>query len=132
MRYSKRISGQDQITLPDPLARTAREQLYVGRLCSASLPYGRRYSKQASDFTSNGWPRYIGSLYDTEETVRYITLAMSAAVLGVENRDSQLHLKGLQTYGRALQAMERAVGNAHQCVSDGLLAAARMMQLYEV
>lgn len=64
--------------------------------------------------------------------MRYSTLAISTAMLGVQSRDGQLLRKGMETYGRALQEMIIALSDPHRHKSDGVLAAARLMQLYEV
>ncbi|KND88028.1 hypothetical protein TOPH_07313 [Tolypocladium ophioglossoides CBS 100239] len=118
--------------MPDALVRTAREQLYVGLFCTASLPYGRPYSQQASNLSSNGWTRFIAGLYKSEETLRHTAVALSTAILGVQNHDSQLSLKGLQAYNRALREMSKALKQPHRFRGDGLFATSRMMQLYEL
>ncbi len=132
VRYAKDADDRKKIVLHEPLARSARESLYAGRFCSNSVPFGRQYCERAISLTSNAWPRYIAGLYNTEAALRYSTLAISTAMLGVQSRDGQLLRKGMETYGRALQEMRIALSDPHRHKSDGVLAAARLMQLYEV
>ncbi|OAQ61432.1 fungal transcriptional regulatory protein [Pochonia chlamydosporia 170] len=59
-------------------------------------------------------------------------MALSASVLGAQNNDSQLKLKGLQTYCSATVDMLNAVQHQKHSRSDGVLAAVRLLEFYEV
>ena len=74
----------------------------------------------------------MDKLYDAEPTLRLASLAMSASVIGHQNHDGQLIIKGLKAYSEAIQEMTRAVASDSRRLGDGLLAAARLMEFYEV
>ena len=59
-------------------------------------------------------------------------LSMSASVLGGQANDQQLKVKGLQTYSRAIEEMSIALDDPIRSKGDGLLAATRLMEFYEV
>lgn len=133
VRYSRAIISDDvEVTLPDPLVKTSREQLFIGIFCTSSLPYGRPYSSRAANLSSNGWPRIVSSLCNSDGILRQAAVAVSAAVIGAQQNDDQLRLKGLQAYYNSIREMAKALGRPYQFQSDGLTAANRMMQLYEV
>lgn len=132
VRYAGQAGPDVQIALKESLARTAREQKYLGMFWSAYLPNGRLFSPRASRLSTGGWTGAMGKLYDAEPTLRLASLAMSASVLGGQHNDPHLRVKGLQTYGHAIQEMGIAVKDPRRQVGDGLLAASRLMEFYEV
>lgn len=71
-------------------------------------------------------------LYDSERTLRFITLALSASMLAEKNGDAQLRIKGVQGYMEAIQEMAVALKSPKRSSSDGVLAAVRLLAFYEV
>lgn len=120
------------MVLRDSLARTARELKYLGLFWSAYLPNGRAFTPHATKLSTGGWTNVLGRLYDSEPTLRMAALSMSASVLGGQANDQQLKVKGLQTYSRAIEEMSIALDDPIRSKGDGLLAATRLMEFYEV
>lgn len=134
--WQVRHAGQPGINidviLRESLAKTAREQKYLGLFWSAYLPNGRAFTSRACRLSTGGWTAHMGKLYDAEPTLRLASLAMSASVIGNQNNDRQLIIKGLKAYSEAIQEMAKAVASDSRRLGDGLLAAARLMEFYEV
>lgn len=120
------------ITLHESLARTSREDRYVGLYLAAFLPNGRLFSRNASQISSAGWLRYHDELCRSEKTLRFITLAHGLSMLATRDNDNQLKFKGSQAYCIALQEMRRAMKDPQRAAGDGLLAAVRLFRFYEV
>lgn len=116
----------------DSLARTARELKYLGLFWSAYLPNGRAFSPHATKLSTGGWTNVLGRLYDSEPTLRLAALSMSASVLGGQANDQHLKIKGMQTYSQAIEEMSLALKDPSRATGDGLLAASRLMEFYEV
>lgn len=132
VRYASQPGSNVRIVLKESLAKTAREQKYLGVFWSAYLPNGRSFSSRASRLSTGGWTAHMGKLYDAEPTLRLASMAMSASVLGHQSHDSQLVIKGLQAYSQAIAEMGNAVSEPSRRRGDGLLAASRLMEFYEV
>ncbi|KAJ6783309.1 hypothetical protein PWT90_02544 [Aphanocladium album] len=132
VRYAGQPGTNINVILRESLAKTAREQKYLGMFWSAYLPNGRAFTSRACKLSTGGWTSHMGKLYDTEPTLRLASLAMSASVIGHQNNDSQLIIKGLKAYSEAIQEMGRAVACNSRRLGDGLLAASRLMEFYEV
>lgn len=132
IRYSRAFANDVDIVTPDSLVQVAREQLYIGLFCTSSLPFGRPYSKRAAELSSNGWPWFISSLYNSDETLKHAAVSISTAIVGAEKKDEQLRLKGLQSYNRSLSELGKSLRQPNQLWSDSTLATTRIMQLYEV
>ncbi|OPB42409.1 hypothetical protein A0O28_0035260 [Trichoderma guizhouense] len=96
------------------------------------IPDGPQFSPESSDLSSVGWTRFIGDLYNTENALRYATVATATSILGRINNDEQLRLKGLQVYNWTIQEMIKAVKQPNRAESDSLVVAARVMALYEL
>lgn len=120
------------IVLHDSLVRSARQTKYLGTFWSVYLPDGKEFSALARQRTPCGWTDTLGQLYDSEPTLQMAALAISTSVMGGESNDQQLRIKGMQTYSRALQEMSVALKDSKRWLGDGLLAAVRIMELYEV
>ncbi|KAJ3499083.1 hypothetical protein NLG97_g605 [Lecanicillium saksenae] len=132
VRYAGQPGTNIDVILRDSLAKTAREQKYLGMFWSAYLPNGRAFTSRGCKLSTGGWTSHMGKLYDAEPTLRLASLAMSASVIGHQNNDSQLVIKGLKAYSEAIQEMGRAVACNSRRVGDGLLAASRLMEFYEI
>lgn len=132
VRYAGQPDTDVTIVLRDSLAQTAREIKYLGAFWSAYLPNGRAFSPQAAKLSTGGWTGALARLYDSEPTLRLAALATSASVLGGQVDDTHLKIKGLQTYSLALQEMSIALQDPIRATGDGLLAAVRLMEFYEV
>lgn len=132
VRYASQPGNNVMRVLSDSMARSAREQKYLGMFWSAYLPNGRAFSSRASRLSSGGWTAHMGKLYDSEPTLRLAAMAMSASVLGHQNDDRQLIIKGLKAYSQAITEMGTAVIRPDRTNGDGLLAASRLMEFYEV
>lgn len=129
-----RTSGAStpSITLHDSLARSTREDRYVGLFLAAFLPNGRLFSRDASQISSAGWLRYHDGLCRAEKTLRFITLAHSLSMLATRDNDSHMKVKGFQAHRMALQEMRTALQDPQRATGDGILAAVRLFRFYEV
>lgn len=67
-----------------------------------------------------------------DPTLRYATLAVSTSIIGAQNEDTQLKMKGLEAYGVAVNEMNKSLRDPVRCRGDGLLAAVRLLRIYEV
>lgn len=130
--YTRDTRAGSRVTLPDPFARSAREQLYFGLFWNTMIPEGPRFSPQSSDLASVGWTSLLGDYYNSETALRFATIAMATSVLGRLNDDEQLCFKGLQVYSWTVQEMIRAVKEPNRAKSDSLILTARLMAFYEV
>lgn len=120
------------VAISDSLALTAREQKYLGIFWNDYLPNGREFSDQACMLSTGSWTRAVNRLHGSEPILDKAMMALSASVLGAQNNDPQLKLKGLQTYCSATADMLHAVQHRRHSRSDGVLAAVRLLEFYEV
>lgn len=121
------------ILLPAHLARTAREQLYMGYFGSTLLAAGTTMpSKAAMTFASMGWTKHIGPLYETDPAVRCAAMATSSAIIATLHNDKNLQVKGIQAYNASVVEMVKGLQRTNWYKRDGLLTAARIMATFEV
>jgi hypothetical protein len=131
--YTKGAGGANvNITISDSLLLTDREQKYLGIFWNDYFPNGRAFSDQACMLSTGGWTRAVNRLHGSEPLLHKAMVALSASVLGTQNDDTQLRLKGLQTYCSATVDMLTAVKHQRLSRSDGVLAAVRLLEFYEV
>jgi hypothetical protein len=119
------------VTMSDALALTARQQQYLGTFWNDYLPNGRAFSDQACMLSTGSWTGAVNRLHGTEPLLHKAMMALSASVLGAQNHDMSLKLKGLQTYCSATADMLNAVQHRKRARSDGVLAAIRLLEFYE-
>lgn len=133
-RYATASSDHDesQIVLPDSLVTTAREQLYMGQLWATMLPKGGLFSTEKWRPSAPGWAGLINALYNTEPSLRYVTLAMAVGCLATKSNDDQLRVKSLQTYNAAVQELSTALQQRDAYKRDGLIIASGLMASFEV
>ncbi|KAM3483216.1 hypothetical protein MY8738_003411 [Beauveria namnaoensis] len=121
------------ILLPAHLARSAREQLYMGYFGATMLAAGTTVpSDEAMSFASMGWTKYISPLYDTDPTVRCAAMATSSAIIATLHNDKQLQVKGIQAYNSSVMEMVKGLQRTDWYKRDGLLTAARIMATFEL
>ncbi|OAA66324.1 Zn(2)-C6 fungal-type DNA-binding domain protein [Cordyceps fumosorosea ARSEF 2679] len=121
------------ILLPVHLARSAREQLYMGYFGSTLLAAGTTTpSDAAMSFASMGWTKHIGPLYDTDPAVRCAAMATSSAIVATLHNDKQLQVKGIQAYNGSVMEMVKGLQRTDWYKRDGLLTAARIMATFEL
>ncbi|OAA80487.1 Zn(2)-C6 fungal-type DNA-binding domain protein [Akanthomyces lecanii RCEF 1005] len=121
------------ILLPAHLARSAREQLYMGYFGSTLLAAGTTIpSDQAMSFASMGWTKHIGPLYETDPAVRSAAMATSSAIIATLHNDKQLQVKGIQAYNSSVVEMVKGLQRTNWYKRDGLLTAARIMATFEL
>ncbi|XWW92808.1 hypothetical protein V2A60_000735 [Cordyceps javanica] len=121
------------ILLPVHLARSAREQLYMGYFGSTLLAAGTTIpSAAAMNFASMGWTKHIGPLYETDPAVRSAAMATSSAIIATLHNDKQLQVKGIQAYNSSVMEMVKGLQRTNWYKRDGLLTAARIMATFEV
>lgn len=123
---------QSDIALPISLAQSAREQLCFGAFHSALQPGGRHYSSHAVKLSFVGWIDFIPNLCSSEPCIRYISIAIGAALLALESGHGQLRIKGLQAYNMALCEMAKALAQPTWHLRHGLLAVGRLLTFYDV
>jgi hypothetical protein len=121
------------VTLHDNLARTAREDLYLGHYWTMYHPCVEgQDSSTVSCFSTTGWTGVVRDLYNKESALRYAMFALSLSTLSVHNNDAGLRMRGLQAYSTAVRKLTYAVAQPNRSTEDGLLAAIRLMCFYEV
>ncbi|TQV95546.1 C6 zinc finger domain-containing protein [Cordyceps javanica] len=121
------------ILLPVHLARSAREQLYMGYFGSTLLAAGTTIpSAAAMNFASMGWTKHIGPLYETDPAVRSAAMATSSAIIATLHNDKQLQVKGIQAYNSSVMEMVKGLQRTNWYKRDGLLTAARIMATFEL
>lgn len=125
-------TANSSVAISDSLALTAREQKYLGIFWNDYFPNGRAFSDQACMLSTGSWTRAVNNLRGSEPLLHKAMMGLSASVLGAQNNDSQLKLKGLQTYCSATVDMLNAVQHQKHSRSDGVLAAVRLLEFYEV
>lgn len=125
-------SSSSSIVLRDSLARTARDIRYVERYWTAYLPFGRPFTVTAMRLSCVGWTQFYHDLCRSDIRLRYATLALSLCIIGAEDGNPQLSLKGFEAYGMAVQEMNRSLRDPSGRRGDGLVAATRLLKMYEV
>lgn len=128
----KANQGTSNITLHDSLTRTAREIKYVDAYWGTYLPNGRPISVSAMRLSTIGWTQFFEELCRADPTLRYATLAISISIIGAQDGNTQLSLKGLEAYGMAIREMKKSLMDPVRRRGDGLLAAVRVMRLFEI
>ena len=68
----------------------------------------------------------------SSETLRISLRALSLSRIGFANKDPVLTRSGMETYGKALRRLQRALQQPTVQADDGVLAAMRALSLYEV
>ncbi|KAJ3473254.1 hypothetical protein NLG97_g10419 [Lecanicillium saksenae] len=127
------VARSTDILLPAHLARTAREQLYMGYFGSTLLAAGTTMpSDAAMGFASMGWTKHIGPLYETDPAVRTAAMATSSAIIATLHNDKQLQVKGIQAYNASVVEMVKGLKRTNWYKRDGLLTAARIMATFEL
>ncbi|KAK7728190.1 hypothetical protein SLS57_002660 [Botryosphaeria dothidea] len=121
-----------QIVLPDNLTRSAYESKSLGLFWELYLPYGQNFTSAQGQFTTGSWLRIVDSIYHREDTLKQALLAMSLGIVGQRHGDTWMTQQGFATHGRALREMSRAVESPERSRRDELLAAARLMALFEI
>ncbi|KAM5376399.1 hypothetical protein ACJZ2D_005453 [Fusarium nematophilum] len=128
-QYSKQART---VALPDPLVRSAREQLYLGHFWSAMLPGGRMFSPEAATMSSVGWTRLVGEFYDSEPSLRYVSLASAMAALAAQNQDHSMRLRALQTYNASVCELGRRLAQRRPDRQESLIVTARLMASFDL
>ncbi len=127
------VARSADILLPAHLARSAREQLYMGYFGSTLLAAGTTMpSEGAMGFASMGWTKHIGPLYETDPAVRCAAMATSSAIIATLHNDKNLQVKGIQAYNSSVMEMVKGLQRTNWYKRDGLLTAARIMATFEV
>ena len=130
--YTSR-SNASTVTLHDDLARTAREDLYLGHYWTMYHPYVEgQDTSTVSCFSTTGWTGVVRELYNKDSALRYAMFALSLSTLSIQNNDAGLRIRGLQAYSTAVRKLTYAVAQPNRLAADGLLAAIRLMCFYEV
>ncbi|EFY95862.2 fungal transcriptional regulatory protein [Metarhizium robertsii ARSEF 23] len=124
-------NSQADIALSDSLVSTARQQLYLEHLWAVMLPKDHHFLTE-SRLSAPGWSGLVLMFYNTEPSLRYVTLAMAMACLATENNDEQLRLKSLQTYSSAVQKLGSALKQRQAYQRNGLIVASGLMASFEL
>lgn len=124
-------NSQADIALSDSLVRTARQQLYLEHLWAVMFPKDHHFLTE-SRLSAPGWSGLVLMFYNTEPSLRCVTLAMAMACLATENNDEQLRLKSLQTYNSAVQELGSALKQRQAYQRNGLIVASGLMASFEV
>jgi hypothetical protein len=119
------------VTLHPALARSAREDLYLGHYWAAYHP-SLCYGGASSCFSTSGWTGVVRSLYNSESALRYAMFALSLSTVAVQHGDAHLRVRGLQAYATAVQKLGCAFAQPGRLMGDGMLAAIRLMAFYEI
>ncbi|OAA56785.1 Zn(2)-C6 fungal-type DNA-binding domain protein [Cordyceps fumosorosea ARSEF 2679] len=123
-----------------PCEGYGRDLVWVNSTTSAAPPTGRPPPAAAQPApwhvrhagTGTGTPVVLrDSLARTAREQKYLGL-FCASVVGHQHGDGQLVVTGLRTYSAALAEMAAATANEERRLGDGLLAASRLMEFYEI
>jgi hypothetical protein len=126
------INGRP-VVLPQSLNRTSYEEIFVESFWSTYLPSpGAHSSKEAVLYNTSDWIHVVRDLYRDNGPLRMIFLANCVALKGFEDNKQWLVEKSHQMHGRALNAIARSLCHPDAYKSDAVLAAARMLILFEV
>ncbi|CAI6085134.1 unnamed protein product [Clonostachys chloroleuca] len=126
------INGRP-VVLPQSLNRTSYEEIFVESFWSTYLPSpGAHSSKEAVLYNTSDWIHVVRDLYRDNGPLRMIFLANCVALKGFEDNKQWLVEKSHQMHGRALNAIARSLCHPDAYKSDAVLAAARMLILFEI
>lgn len=116
-----RQNAREDIILPDSLAMTAGEQVFVAHFLNIYSPGGQPMSPWA----------WIASRA-TDPAPRQALLALTLSTLGEEENDANMRAEGARLYGKALKEAAADLGSPTKGTSDATLVTISMMRLYEV
>lgn len=130
--YTKQENRNAHITLPEPLVRTAREQLYMGYLWHTMTPKSHRSSIALSKLESSSWNRLIFESYVVEPSLRYVVMAWAMGCMAGRDQDSQMRIKSFKTYNTAVRHLSWTLNEKGAFKRDGLIIASGLMASFEV
>lgn len=113
------------------LVRSAFEQQIIGEFWTEFLPKDDIRSRSLAYLDAAPWVEVAQSLATQDTTVRFALDAVAFASLGRIRLDENLQERGIELYGRALRETNRGLQQPTRAQSDGLLAACRLLGLYE-
>lgn len=117
---------------PETLARTAREELYIGSFWHRYLPEAREFQPRAVPYTNGGWTVALPKLYGASPLIRKIMLAVCLAMAGRTAARERDREEGLRYYTSSLEGMARALKDGRKVDHTTLIVTARLFSLYEV
>ncbi|OJD37392.1 c6 zinc finger domain protein [Diplodia corticola] len=121
-----------EILLPDALTRTAYELKSLGLFWEAYLPQGMPFTAASAQLTTGAWLRIVDSIYHREPSLKHALLAMSLAVIGRQRDDAWMLSQGYASHGAALREMSQALQIPARAPRDELVAASKLMGLFEI
>ncbi|KAL0261775.1 hypothetical protein SLS55_003207 [Diplodia seriata] len=120
------------ILLPDALTRTAFELKSLGLFWEAYLPKSMSFTPKNIQLTTGSWLGILDSIYHRETTLKYALLAISLATIGRQRGDFWMVSQGYDSHGRALREMAYALQTTERAQTDELIAASKLLGLFEV
>ncbi len=131
-RYAKTYNDSKP-GLPDPLVRSAREQLYLGHLWDVMLPREQQVAVGTARPGAQNWATLITQLYDKEPGLRHVVIATAMGCLASLGTGRQEMLaKALETYTQAAREIGKALQRQTAYKSDGLVVASALMASFDV
>ncbi|KAL1648405.1 hypothetical protein SLS58_002158 [Diplodia intermedia] len=120
------------ILLPDALTRTAFELKSLGLFWEAYLPKSMSFTPKHTQLTTGSWLGIVDAIYHRENTMKHALLAISLATVGRQRGDSSMVSQGYASHGRALREMAYALQTTERARTDELIAASKLLGLFEV
>jgi hypothetical protein len=132
MGKQQALRTPSQVTLPDSLAKSAYEEMYVGTFWSTYLPQGEEFPAQIAQYTNGVWTRALPEFYLKSSIIRKALLAVGLTIAGIAYKKQPEREDGLRLYVNSLQDMSIALTNPKRQNQLTLCIASRLFGLYEV
>jgi len=124
-------SFQSAVTLPDHLARAAYDVRYFELFWGAYMPMKGNLQEHIT-YINPSWTDAANELYSANEALRTALLALGLGTIGRRDGQRWMIKEGRVAYVRSLGHMSRQLRGAQEWKSDSLLAASKVLGLYEV
>jgi hypothetical protein len=95
------------------------------------FPKSLRPTSIGCDFIGE-WAYFIRTSYYAKTTSKTALLASGLATLGLRTGERRYQVAAMEAYSRALIEVNRALQDSEECKRDNVLAACKILALYEV
>lgn len=117
--------------MSDTLTRAAYEMRYLESFWETYLPLNKDMDRHVT-YVNPSWADVANALYPTDGALRAALLALGMATLGHRDGQQWMMKEGLNGYDRSLRQMSKQLRKPQGWRSDALLAASKVLGLYEV
>ncbi|KAM5341338.1 hypothetical protein ACJ41O_014369 [Fusarium nematophilum] len=125
---------QSDVTLAEPLARSASHELFLGQFWDSYLPNGRAFPEESSQYAGGVWMNELHGLFrgGQQPALNKVLLAISLTSLGQRDDKPWMVENGIKLYGSSLSTLAGQLTPTDGPVSDVLFPTSKLLSLYEI